>query len=109
MKSSVFTYKQRNLLVILLLWIYSSIGQNTNKSYLTEPAIFNTKFLQNTVTGLAKDEAGMLWAVTQYGCYRYDGFNTNIFVSNNTPTNPVRKNTGIMLDRFPNISKVNQW
>ena len=84
MKSSVLTHKQRNLFVILCLWIYSSFAQNTNQSYLTEPAKFNNQLLQNTVTGLAKDEAGMLWAVTQYGCYRYDGFNTSIFVSSNT-------------------------
>lgn len=67
-----------------MCWIFTSKGQTAPQPYIIEPVKFNNQLLQNTISGIEKDEAGMLWALTQYGCYRYDGFNTKTFVSSNT-------------------------
>jgi signal transduction histidine kinase len=76
---------KRNLLVLSLLLIWDAKGQLNFNSHFTEPAQFNKQLLQNTVAGIAKDDLGMLWTITQYGCYRFDGFNTSIFLNSNTP------------------------
>jgi signal transduction histidine kinase len=76
---------KRNLLVLSLLLIWVAKGQLNFNSHFTEPAQFNKQLLQNTVAGIAKDDLGMLWTITQYGCYRFDGFNTSIFLNSNTP------------------------
>ena len=34
---------------------------------------------------MAKDEEGFLWAVTQFGLYRFDGYNTKTYLTSNTP------------------------
>jgi signal transduction histidine kinase len=73
------------LLVLSLFWIWNAKGQIYSQSHIAEPAQFNKYLLQNTVAGIAKDDLGMLWTITQYGCYRFDGFNTSIFLNSNTP------------------------
>ncbi len=82
-KASI-TGKWLTLSVLLLLQNFSSHGQEKAESYILTPAGFNNQLLQNTVAGLAKDEAGMLWNITQFGCYRFDGFNTNVHLTSNT-------------------------
>ena len=63
----------------------NAAGQQHNYSYGFEPATFNNRLFQHTVSGLVKDEWGMLWAVTQFGCYRFDGYNTEVYTTNNVP------------------------
>ena len=61
----------------------SAAGQENQFSYRFEPAKFNNRLFQHTISGLVKDDWGMLWISTQYGLYRFDGYNTEVFTSNN--------------------------
>ena len=63
----------------------TAAGQQNDYSYSFEPATFNNRLFQHTVSGLVKDEWGMLWALTQFGCYRFDGYNTEVYTTNNVP------------------------
>lgn len=73
--------------LLYLLWLLMGIlpakAQSPSPAYLMEPSKFNSELLQNTILGIANDENGMLWTVTQYGCYRYDGFNTQTYLMGN--------------------------
>jgi ligand-binding sensor domain-containing protein len=45
-----------------------------------------------------KDNWGMLWVSTQYGLYRFDGYNTEVFTINNVPWLTSDRYRGIFKD-----------
>lgn len=46
-----------------------------------KPSLINNGLLQNSITGIQKDNRGFIWISTQFGIYRYDGKNINKYTS----------------------------
>jgi|GEM_PF-1822140 signal transduction histidine kinase/ligand-binding sensor domain-containing protein len=68
-----------NLLLILFLLstrLYSEVNR-------LQPAGLNSFLLQNTVSGICEDDAGYMWANTQFGTYRYDGVSVKAYTKGN--------------------------
>jgi len=76
----------------------SATSQHYDYSYSFEPATFNNRLFQHTISGLVKDNWGMLWVSTQYGLYRFDGYNTEVFTINNVPWLTSDRYRGIFKD-----------
>lgn len=66
----------------LLLFFASARGQDQ----IAIPSKINSYLLQNTVTGIGKDESGFLWVCSQFGLLRYDGFIARSYTTNSTPS-----------------------
>lgn len=90
----------KNILIILLLVIFSSIVQAQNAW-----TIYNTtntpNFPENSVHCIAFDTAGIKWVGTDYGLVSYNDTNWTLYNSLNTPLtdNSIRS---IAVDKFNN-------
>ena len=82
----------RNTLLLFSILTYSTLfGQNWD----FKPSLINNGLLQNSITGIQKDDRGFIWICTQFGIYRYDGANIINYTSG--------KKTKIESNRFSYI------
>ena len=84
LKNSFTLFAKHSKYLFLILSIFFA-NPSKAQHYIQTPSKINEQLLQNSIMGLAKDESGFIWAATQFGCYRYDGFNTKNYISKNTP------------------------
>lgn len=68
----------------MLFCLFANVKTSYCQQYTIAPSLINQHLLQNSIVGMAKDDAGFLWVVTQFGCYRYDGYNTITYQTSNT-------------------------
>lgn len=66
--------------VVLISYLNPLFSQENDGFF---PLAVNKFFLQNSVTGIEKDERGKLWFATHFGLYNYDGYHSNHFAQYN--------------------------